>query len=136
MGSYDKYVGVSDTERDPEFIENWVVQMDLLCKPSFFIGMIGFSFFFGVVIAMFFVPQYSELNGKKDVFCASLLLSIFAQAGLLYLTSNIELICFFMLLLGLSFPGKHMIGLAYILDFFPKAYVSTRLLWFRLLDYP
>ena len=52
------------------------------------------------------------------------------------MTSNIELICFFMLLLGLSFPGKHMIGLSYILDFFPQAYVGSKLLWFRLLDYP
>ena len=77
-GSYDKYTGVSDVEKDPEFIDNWVVSMDLLCKKSIFIGMIGFSFFFGVVIAMFFVPQYSELNGKKHIFCASLSISIFA----------------------------------------------------------
>jgi hypothetical protein len=76
QGNYDDYLAIDDVKRDPEFIDNWVVQMNLLCKPAMVIGLIGVSFFLGVCLAMFFVPQYAELNGKKDIFLLSLIISL------------------------------------------------------------
>ena len=58
LGSYskDSYVPISDTSKDSEFIDNWVDRMNLLCEPSFIIGLMGFSFFVGIILALFVVP--------------------------------------------------------------------------------
>lgn len=43
-------------------------------------------------------------------------------------------LCLFVI--GLSWPGKRVVGIDYILDFFPKKYRPARILWMNLLDYP
>ena len=43
-------------------------------------------------------------------------------------------VCLFTI--GLSWPGKRIIGIDYILDFYPKKYRPSRILWMNLLDYP
>ena len=46
----------SDLSKDPEFIDNGVDRMNLLCDPAIMIGLLGFSFFFGIVLALLVVP--------------------------------------------------------------------------------
>ena len=43
-------------------------------------------------------------------------------------------VCLFVI--GLSWPGKRIVGIDYILDFYPKKYRPSRILWMNLLDYP
>lgn len=138
LGGYsrDTYMAESDVSKDPEYIDNWVDRMNLLCEPAIMIGLLGFSFFFGIALALIVVPQVAESNGKKHIFVISMALSIVAQSGLLFLATNISTALIFLMMLGLAWPGKRLIGYTYILDFFPESYQSSRILWFNLFDYP
>lgn len=100
------------------------------------VGLLGFSFFFGVVIALLFVPPLADAIGKKTIFCISMAISVLGQTGLLYIAESLNQALVFIVILGLSWPGKRIIGLSYILDFYPESYQNTKILWLNLLDYP
>ena len=108
----------------------------MLCSSNITIGLLGFSFFFGVVLALVFVPPLADAIGKKTIFCISLAISVLGQAGLIYLAESLNQALIFITILGLSWPGKRIIGLGYILDFYPESYQNTRILWLNLFDYP
>lgn len=93
--------------------------MDMLCESRVKIGMLGFCYFAGVVAGLVFAHPLTDIYGKKSVFCCALLLSILGQAALLFLSYYTYLGMFFLLLVGLSWAGKTIVGISYILDFFP-----------------
>jgi len=51
-------------KKDPEYLDNWVNKMDLLCKPKSEIGFLGSSFFIGIIISIAFVPRLSDSIGR------------------------------------------------------------------------
>lgn len=118
------------------YIENWVKRFGMLCESRMLIGLLGFSYFAGVVIATITVTQLAAENGKKVTFCYSLVISLIGQLGILFWATSIleAVLCLF--IIGLSWPGKRVIGVDYILDFFPMRYRSSRILLMNLLDYP
>jgi len=118
------------------YIENWVKRFGMLCESRMLTGLLGFSYFAGVVIATIMVTQLAAENGKKVTFCYSLVISLIGQLGILFWATSIleALLCLFVI--GLSWPGKRVIGVDYILDFFPMRYRSSRILLMNLLDYP
>lgn len=130
------YFAVRDTSEDSEYIDNWTDKMDLLCESRVMIGLLGFSFFLGVVLALILVPFLAELHGKKNVFLISIAVSIVGQAGLLFLADGIKVAILFMFLIGATWPGKKVVGQSYILDFFPIKLQGIRILMFSLFDYP
>lgn len=50
--------------------------MNLICRPYYEIGLIGSSFFFGLMLMIVPVPMLSDRVGRKQVFFSSILLSI------------------------------------------------------------
>jgi MFS family permease len=110
--------------------------MNMLCSSNIAVGLLGFCFFVGVVLSLIFVPPLSEAMGKKTIFCISVMISVFAQAGLIWLAESLNEALILISIIGVSWPGKRIIGLAYILDFYPETYKNTRILWFNLFDYP
>jgi len=118
-GERSSYRAVQDVSKDADFVENWVMRMDMLCESRLKIGMLGFSYFLGVVIGLALAPPLADLCGKQYIFCSSLLLSLIGQASLLYITYSSLVAMFFLLVIGLSWAGKTIVGLSYILDFLP-----------------
>jgi MFS family permease len=90
--------------------------MDLLCESKFKIGLFGSCYFLGEIIAFIIVPPLADTYGRKLVVGISLAVSIFAQFGLL-ITHNIYEAYFYYFLLGLTFPGKIIVGYTYLLEF-------------------
>lgn len=41
-----------------------------------------------------------------------------------------------MFIVGMSWPGKRVVGLNYILDFYCEKYRNNKIMWLNLLDYP
>ena len=54
------------------------------------------------------------------MFSLSFVLSLFAQFGLL-ITESYEWALFLVFLMGFACPGKFLVGLMYILDFYPHS---------------
>ena len=43
-------------QTDPEYLDNWVEKLGLLCETKERIGMLGSAYFIGILIALPFVP--------------------------------------------------------------------------------
>lgn len=103
--------------------------LDLLCEPKFKIGLIGSMYFIGLCVAFTFVPLLGDQCGRKWVFILTLVISFFAQLGLL-ITRNIYETYVYEFFVGASFPGRMMIGLAYTIEFVPKKYREDIIFYF------
>ena len=75
------YRGVAS---DPELMDNWVQKLGLLCEPKNRIGLLGSSYFIGIISSMLFVPALSDHIGRKIIFCGTIVVSIIGQIGLMY----------------------------------------------------
>ena len=97
-------------------MNNWVQKFDMLCESQARIGLLGSFYFVGMVIGLTFVPKISDIIGRRKPLMMTMLLSGLAQTGFICCTS-IDLAFFFMLLLGITFAGKYVVGLSYMLEF-------------------
>jgi MFS family permease len=100
---------------DDDYIDNWVEKYDMLCEPKYRIGLLGAFFFLGVIITMIPVPRYADVYGRRDVFIVTMIVCIIAGLGLL-LANSLEWAYFFMLILGMTFAGKLIVGLNYLIE--------------------
>lgn len=98
-----------------EFFQNWIQKYDLLCMPKACLGFFASCFFLGIMVAIYFVPSYSDANGRLLVIFASIALQLFAQLGLL-LSDSIYFGYFCMFCIGTTFPGKNIILYNYAME--------------------
>lgn len=84
---------------------------------------------------MLVVPAMSDYFGRKNIFCATMIVSIIAQYGLIN-SSSIETSTMFMIMLGATWPGKRVTGLNFILEFFPEVDKKNYITVFTMIDYP
>ena len=101
-------------------MDNWVGKLGLLCEPKNRIGLLGSSYFIGIIASMLFVPALSDHIGRKKIFCGTMVVSIIGQIGLIYSHSLTVSTCF-MVVLGMTWPGKRVTGINYILEFIPES---------------
>jgi len=132
-GDRSLYYAVTEA---PDFIYNWTLKFDLICTPKMSIGCIGLAYFLGVTLASVAIIPMSDNYGKKDVFCLFLLLSFIGQVAIAFWADGLlkALLCMF--IIGLSWPGKRVVGLSYILDFFAEKYRNNKIMWLNILDFP
>ena len=71
-----------------------------------------------MITALPFVPALSDNYGRKNIFCATMFVSVLAQIGLLK-SDSLYWSTVFMFIMGLSWPGKRVTGLNYALEFVP-----------------
>jgi hypothetical protein len=50
---------------DPTYFDNWVEQYDLICEPKWKIGLLGSTYFFGVICFVIVVPWLADKYGRK-----------------------------------------------------------------------
>lgn len=84
---------------------------------------------------MLVVPALSDFFGRKNIFCATMIVSMISQYGLIN-SSSIDTSTLFMIMLGATWPGKRVTGLNYILEFFPQVDQKNYITIFTMLDYP
>lgn len=108
---------------DSQYIDNWQEQTGMLCESKQRIGFIGASFFIGVVVASTIIPvgYLSDVFGRRWIFIATLFVLVVACIGFIFATS-IEQLYAFMFLLGITFPGRMIVGINYAYEFQTKAW--------------
>lgn len=109
---------------DPEYLNNWVDKLDLLCKPKHEIGYLGSSFFFGIVSSVIWVPLLSDKYGRSPLIIFVLSLQLVAYSGL-YLTTSLKMAYVCLACLGMTFPGKHIVCFNYVLEITPTKYQQS-----------
>ena len=103
---------------DPEYLDNWVNKLDLLCEPKYKIGLIGSMYFVGVITSLTFVPVMADRCGRKWAYLGTLCLSAFAQLALI-ITRNLYEVYVYEFFFGATWAGRIIVGLSYVLEFIP-----------------
>ena len=65
---------------------------------------------------MLIVPSLADKWGRRSIFIITMIKSIVGQVGLIF-SNELQVSAFFFFLLGATFPGKNIVGLAYLLEF-------------------
>jgi len=121
--------------KDAEFLINWVDKLGLICEPQNKIGFLGSSYFLGIITSMLFVPALSDTYGRKKIFCITMMVSLIGQYGLIT-SDSLYKSTLYMILVGMTWPGKRVTGLNYILEFLPEHLQKQYITVFTLFDYP
>ena len=100
---------------DPDYLENWIIKFDLLCKEYKKENLMIYSFFIGAITGLIILPKLADSIGRKVPFILTLLISMVAQIGLI-VTDNFDDASMFMVALGFTFPGKYVVGINYLLE--------------------
>jgi MFS family permease len=69
----------------------------------------------GMFIGFFILPPYSDTYGRRPIFIVTMILSTIAQGFILF-TSDIHKLFLFMIILGTTFSGKHIVALNYAVE--------------------
>lgn len=120
--SQDEYYA---DDSDSQYIDNWVGQTHMLCESKARIGFLGACFFIGVLVASTLVPigLLSDLYGRKWVFVATLCILITACIGFLT-AKSLEELYVYMFLLGMTFPGRLIVGINYAQEFQKESWIE------------
>ena len=111
----------------PRSLHNWVERLDLVCQPSWRVGLISSMYLLGWAVGCLFIPRLGDLLGRKKPMFIIAAISIFVYLGLI-LSTNMILTMVLFFLLGMSTPGKSTIGYVLLLELIPPGYqtlVST-----------
>ena len=100
---------------DPDYLDNWIIKFDLLCKEYKKENLMMYSFFIGAITGLIILPKLADSIGRKVPFILTLLISLIAQVGLI-VTDNFDDASMFMVVLGFTFPGKYVVGINYLLE--------------------
>jgi MFS family permease len=55
-----------------------VEKFDILCEPKWKVGLLGSTYFAGIIVGMAFVPALSDAYGRKVIFIVTLIISVIA----------------------------------------------------------
>jgi len=100
-------------------LSNWADRYDFACNNFQFAGYyFKVALLSGIILALLFVPSIGDKFGRKSIFCLSFALSLISQFGLLLAESH-QLAFALLVVMGLTWPGKLLVGLTFILDFYP-----------------
>ena len=77
------------------------------------------ALFAGILLSILFVPNIADKYGRRNVYCTCLAMGLFAQLCLI-VSDNYTLGRIGFFILGFAWPGKLLVGLQYILEFYPQ----------------
>lgn len=87
-----------------------------MCGNDQYAKYFGIAIIAGILVSLLFVPNIADKSGRKSTFVYSLLISLVVQFCLL--VNERSMVTLGLLgLLGVTWPGKTLVGLMYILDF-------------------
>jgi len=65
---------------DPKSLNNWVQQLNLICKPFYYHGAIGSVYFAGWALFATVIPVRANRKGRKNVITWTFLFTTIAMA--------------------------------------------------------
>jgi len=98
----------------------------MLCLDKSLIGLLGSSFFIGLFISLFFLPQLADKIGRRKVFFVTMVLTLFWQLVITF-SSSFYLTMAAIFFCGMLWPGKNIVGLSYAEEFLDKKYSNDLL---------
>ena len=104
-------------------LHNWVEKLDLTCKPSWKLGLIGSMVFVGWFCTLPWLPRLSDMYGRKKI----LIFGMFGDLLLfiaMYLANSFVLMLIVMFLFGCLTTIRLNISFVYLMELFPKKYQS------------
>lgn len=106
---------------DEEYLINWVSQLDLLCKPKSAVGFLGSCLFIGIMSTIWWVPSLSDAYGRRYPMLAAILGQLISYVAI-YNTNSLNVAYACMILMGATFPGKHVVVYNYIMEICPSSH--------------
>lgn len=106
---------------DPEYLDNWVPKLDMLCKPQSEIGLLGSFFFLGAMLSIFWIPKYADKYGRKNLIIAGLLVQVITCVAFAVNTS-LKGAAILMIVLGMVHPTKNIVFFNYAVEVMPIKY--------------
>ena len=88
----------------------------LICTPPYQIGFLGSCYFIGVLFTIIPIPALSDLYGRHKIFVFTMVIQIVVQILLIF-NNSLKLAYFYMILCGMTFAGKNIVGFNLILEF-------------------
>jgi len=88
----------------------------MLCLPHYKVGLLGSCFFIGIILTIIPVPALADKHGRKNIYVASLIVSLCAQAAFM-VNTRLDVAYMLMIVVGMTFPGKSIVGLNMGLEF-------------------
>lgn len=90
----------------------------MLCESKQRIGFLGACFFIGVLVASTVIPVgiLSDIFGRKWIFIITQIILAIACLGFI-MASSIEELYVYMFLLGITFPGRMIVGINLAYEF-------------------
>ena len=70
-----------------QYLNNWAMKLHLVCRPYYEIGLIGSSFFFGLMIMIVPIPMLGDRFGRKYVFVVTVIVTIVVQIMLMFVNN-------------------------------------------------
>lgn len=92
-----------------DYLDNWIEQLDLLCTPKSYIGMLGAMAFGGAAVACFFLPFLGDQFGRYKVYivCSIIQLPLYILANT---THNLAILYILTFYLGVCLIGRFTCG--------------------------
>jgi MFS family permease len=104
---------------DPEYLDNWVPKLDMLCKPQSEIGLLGSFFFLGAMLSIFWVPKYADTKGRKNIILLGLVVQV-ATCIAFIVNKSLKGAAILMIVLGMVHPTKNIVFFNYAVEVMPS----------------
>ena len=114
----DQYYPVTS---DPEYLDNWVDKLNMMCMSQSDVGFLGSCFFIGIIASILWVPKFADTYGRLPCILIALSLQVISLIGV-YISTNIRVTYFFLFSLGMTFPGKNIIWYNYCIEITKERY--------------
>ena len=104
---------------NPDSLHNWVPKLDILCAPSWKIGLIGSSFFMGWVLSILVIPPLADIYGRRWFYTWAIFGDLIVYIWI-FITHSINQMIACMFLLGVFTSGRCSLGYVYMQELVPK----------------
>jgi hypothetical protein len=101
---------------DPDYFHNWVEKFNMLCMPNYKYGLLGSYLFVGILVTILPLPALSDLYGRKKIFLTTFFLELIVHISMVF-NNNLDVQYFLIILTGMAFAGRVVVGLNLILEF-------------------
>ena len=112
-----------DWESDKS-LENWQGKLDLMCAPTWKVGMLGTCLFVGWASTLLWVPSFGDKYGRKNIFAVSMSLNLIMYSVMMW-TTSLDVMLISVFFQGALNSVRVNIGYLYLLEMMPKHLQTT-----------
>lgn len=88
----------------------------MLCESKYRIGLLGSCYFVGCFSTILLLPVLSDIYGRQIIYKTVIVITLILQLTLM-LTYSLDYAYYQMVIIGMTFAGKNIVGMTYFLEF-------------------